>query len=180
MDRTHINARKRMIWKYITTLLVLPSLFLIAAGGYPPQTTIVSANTTFTNTFDCSFPLQEQVSGSYQDTLYFDNNGTLTREFISPHFRGPLTVTWTNLAAGTSLTSHEASPLTIYYNPDGSFQEITNRGLTFHVSVPGVGQLLLDVGRIVIVRHQGITFEAGQHQELNGDTAAFCAYLSQQ
>ena len=54
-----------------------------------------------------------------------------------------------------------------------------NQGLTFMVTVPSVGQpLLADVGRIVIERGQGITFEVGIHQELIGDTAAFCAYLA--
>ena len=145
----------------------------------PPVTVIIVADSSFVNDFDCAFPLQEQVTGSVRDTLFYRNDGTLEREFISPQFQGPLTVSWTNLATGTRLSSHEASPLTVYYNPDGSFQSIQNRGLTFHVSVPHVGQLLLDVGRIVIKRGQGITFEAGPHQELDGDTAAFCAYLAQ-
>jgi hypothetical protein len=65
--------------------------------------------------------------------LYFDRNGTLTREFLSPQFRGPLTVTWVNPEMGTSLTSHEASTLIIYYNADGSFRTATNQGLTFQV-----------------------------------------------
>ncbi len=153
------------------------ALPLRADDGRPPQTTIVSVDATFTNDFDCSFPLQEQVTGAYRDILYFDSNGTLTREFISPQYRGPLTVSWTNLAMGTSLTSHEASTLIIDYNPDGSFRKLSNQGLTFHVTVPGTGTLLLDVGRIVIERGHGVTFEAGPHQEFNGDTAAFCTYL---
>lgn len=54
-----------------------------------------------------------------------------------------------------------------------------NQEMTFIVTVPGEGQpILADVGRIVIERGQGNTFEAGVHQELIGDTAAFCAYLA--
>jgi hypothetical protein len=63
--------------------------------------------------------------------------------------------------------SYQASSLMIYYNPDGSFKKLMNQGLTFMVTVPGAGQpLMADVGRIVIERGQGITFQAGVHQEL--------------
>ena len=86
-------------------------------------------------------------------------------------------MTWTNPANGNSLSSHEASVLRIFYNPDGSFASADNEGLTFNLNLPGQGALLLDVGRIVIRHGQGIVFEAGPHQELNGDTAAFCAAL---
>jgi hypothetical protein len=48
----------------------------------------------------------------------------------------------------------------------------------FDVSIPGQGTVLLDVGRVVVLRHQGITFEAGQHQEVDGDTGAFRAALA--
>lgn len=147
--------------------------------GSTPVTTIVSVNVTFLNNFDCAFSLVEQVTGAYRDTLYFDRNGLLAREYLSPHFQGALIIRWTNPETGISLESHEASPLMIYYNPDGSFQKLTNQGLTFMVTVPGEGQpILADVGRIVIERGKGITFEAGTHEELNGDTTAFCDYLA--
>ena len=58
------------------------------------------------------------------------------------------------------------------------FASLQNVGLLFHVSIPGAGTVLLDVGRVVIRRGQGIVFAAGPHQELSGDTAAFCAALS--
>jgi hypothetical protein len=87
-------------------------------------------------------------------------------------------VTWTNPANGKSLSSGEASPLIIDWNPDGTFQSLANMGLTFNVTIPGSGTVLLDVGRIVIERGHGITFVAGAHQELFGDTAAFCAALA--
>ena len=150
-----------------------------SSHGSTPVTTIISVDETFINDFDCAFPLVEQVTGAYKDTLYFDQNGVLVREYISPQFQGALTVRWTNPETGISLESHEASPLMIYYNPDGSFKKLTNQGLTFMVTVSGTGRpLLADVGRIVIERGKGITFETGVHQELNGDTGAFCNYFT--
>jgi len=150
-----------------------------ATNAFTPITTIIPIDAAFTNDFDCSFPLVEQVTGTIRDTLYFDQNGILTREYLSPQFRGALTVTWTNPLTGTSLNSHEASSLILYYNPDGSFQKLMNQGLTFMVSVPGAGEpLLADVGLIVIERGKGITIAAGAHEELFGETAAFCEYLA--
>jgi len=144
-----------------------------------PLATVVTVDVTFINDFDCTFPLIEQVTGAYRDTLYFDQNGVLVREYISPQFQGDLRVRWTNPENGMSLDSHQASSLMIYYNPDGSFQKLMNQGLTFMVTVPGVGRpLLADVGRIVIERGKGITFESGPHEELNGETTAFCDYLA--
>jgi len=151
----------------------------VTARADAPDTTVVQVDETFTNDFDCSFPLIEQVKGSYLDRLYFDQNGVLMREYLSPQYQGALMVTWTNPANGMSLESHEASTIIVYYNPDGSFQKLLNQGLTFMVTVPGTGKpLLMDVGRIVVERGQGITFYAGNHQELIGDTASFCDFLA--
>jgi hypothetical protein len=166
------------------TMVFMPVLIASPAraaviSAFTPVTTIIPVDATFINDFDCAFPLVEQITGTVRDTLYFDQNGMVIREFISPQFQGALMVTWTNPETGKSLSSYEASSLIIYYNPDGSFQKLMNQGLTFMVTVPGVGQpLLADVGRIMIERGQGIIFEAGVHQELNGDTAAFCDYLA--
>ncbi|HEY3311755.1 MAG TPA: hypothetical protein VGK00_08965 [Anaerolineales bacterium] len=162
----------------LITVLVVVATFAPALAD-TPQATIVPVDVTFTNSFDCAFPLVESVRGALIDTLFFDQNGILVREFLSPQFQGALNVTWTNPVTGRTLTSHQASPLTIYYNPDGSFKSLSNEGLTFMVVVPGAGKpVLVDVGRIVIQRGQGFTLLAGVHQELFGDTGAFCNYLA--
>lgn len=172
-----MNIRVQILM--ILVVIFLSTMPIQTAHADTPSVIVVQVNDTLTNDFDCSFPLVERIAGSYRDTLYFDQNGILTREFLSPQFQGPLTVTWTNPATGRMLESHEASTITVYYNPDGSFQKLTNQGLTFMVIVPGTRQpLLADVGRILIERGQGITFYAGVHQELFGDTGAFCNYLS--
>ena len=171
-----------MLIRKICFVFLLTLTMVIATVGSALADTrgaiVVQVNDTFVNEFDCSFPLVEHVAGAYGDTLYFDQNGNLTREFLSPQFQGALTVTWMNPVTGISLEGHEASTIIVYYNPDGSFQKLMNQGLTFMFTMPGTGQLLADVGRIVIERGQGITFEAGAHQELFGDVRAFCNYLS--
>ncbi len=172
-----MNTRKLFLAFLLAASLVITTVGPVFADA--PDTIVVQVNDSFINDFDCSFPLVEQVTGAYRDTLYFDQNGNLTQEFLSPQFQGALTVTWANPVTGRRLESHEASTIIVYYNPDGSFQRLMNQGLTFMVTVPGTGQpLLADVGRIVIERGQGINFAAGVHQELFGDTGAFCNYLA--
>jgi len=177
-----MNTRYSSIVRLLFVSCMAVALGLLSPGAAladAPVTEIVQVDATFINDFDCSFPLIEQVKGAYLDRLYFDHSGTLVREYLSPQFQGALMVTWTNPANGRSLMSHEASTIIVYYNPDGSFQKLMNQGLTFMVTVPGAGQpLMADVGRIVIERGQGITFFTGVHQELIGDTAAFCDYLA--
>lgn len=166
------------------TLLAVAALVALAvsasgaASATPPISTIVNEDTTFTNTFDCAFALTETVTGSVKDTLYFDSEGNPSKEILTAQYGGALTVTWTNPLSGKTLSSHEAAPLIVHYNPDGSFQSLQNVGLVFNVTISGYGSVLLDVGRIVIAAHQGVVFEAGPHQEENGDTSAFCAALS--
>jgi hypothetical protein len=148
------------------------------AEAMPPASTVITVDTSFTNTFDCAFPLQETVSGIVKDIVYFDGDGNVSRELVTAQHGGPLTVSWTNPMNGATLSSHEASPLTLEYDPDGSIQSQRNVGLTFNVVIPGGGSLMRDVGRLVITREDGITFLAGSHQEQLGDTKAFCAALS--
>ena len=158
--------------------LAAPSASARAVSAAKPLTTIIDVSGTFTNNFDCPFPIEETVSGSIKDMLYLDVDGNPVKEILTAQFGGPVTVSWTNLATGKTLSSQQAAPLIVYYNPDGSFASLQNVGLLFHVSIPGEGNVLLDVGRVVVRRGQGIVFTAGPHQELNGDTGAFCAALS--
>ena len=172
-----MNTRKLLVAFLIALILVVTTVSSVLADT--PDTTVFQVDNAFINDFDCAFPLIEKVSGAYRDTLFFDHSGNLTREYLSPQFQGALAVTWTNPENGKTLSSHEASTIIVYYNSDGSFQKLLNQGLTFLVTVPRAGQpLLMDVGRIVIERGKGITFFAGTHQELIGDTASFCSYMA--
>jgi hypothetical protein len=176
-----MNSKLRVLALLLLIFVLLGAIPATTVRADPPYTEIIRVvDETFINDFNCPFPIREEWNGALRDTLFFDQNGVLTREYLTPQYQGPLTVRWTNEATGTTLTSQQSSALTIYYNPDGSFQGATNQGLTFLVHVPGEGApLMFDVGRIVITPGQGITFSVGNHQELSGDTAAFCNYLAE-
>ena len=172
-----MNNRKLLV--AFLTALILTVATVGSSLAATPDAAIIQVDDTFINDFDCAFPLVEHVSGAYRDTLFFDQSGSLIREYLSPQFQGALIITWMNSENGKTVSSHEASTIIVYYNPDGSFQKLMNQGLTFMVIVPGINKpLLLDVGRIVIERGQGITFYSGDHQELIGDTSSFCDFLA--
>ena len=51
----------------ITIAAAVAALTLAAAASAtPPTSTVVSVDATFTNDFDCPFPLQETTSGAYK------------------------------------------------------------------------------------------------------------------
>jgi hypothetical protein len=47
------------------------------------------------------------------------------------------------------------------------------------VVLAGQGPILLDVGRLILdARTASVIFEAGQHDPVDRDTAAFCSYFA--
>jgi hypothetical protein len=56
--------------------------------------------------------------------------------------------------------------------------EVTSSGLSYRVTVPGGGVVLLDAGRLVFNEAGEAVFEAGPHQVLRGDTDKLCAALA--
>ena len=46
------------------------------------------------------------------------------------------------------------------------------------LAVPGGGIVYLDTGTVTFDSENNIVFEAGPHQDLNGDVEAFCAALA--
>jgi hypothetical protein len=51
-------------------------------------------------------------------------------------------------------------------------------GITFHLTVPGAGAVLLDVGLSAFIKSNSLGILAGPHQALEGDFAAVCEALA--
>jgi hypothetical protein len=60
--------------------------------------------------------------------------------------------------------------------PSGN--EVTSQGLSYRVTVPGGGAVLLQAGRLVFDEAGNVVFEAGPHQVLSGDTDELCEALA--
>jgi len=108
---------------------------------FPPE----QVDETFVIEDACDFPIEIHVSGTLRHTHYFDQEGSEVRNItVFPNFK----ITATNLDTGESLTTPTPGVELISLNPDGS-ATVTLVGLLGRLTVPGVGIVAQDVGRIV-------------------------------
>lgn len=140
------------------------------------STEVIHADDTFVNSDTCAFDLTLHVFGTYRIVDYYDNSGFLYKTLVTAG-GGPLTITVT--ANGTTLTMQNQSFLfTLTYNADGSVNTVTYSGPVWKFTLPGGGVVYLDTGTVTFDSEDNIVFEAGPHQDLNGDVEAFCAALA--
>ena len=113
------------------------------------------------------------------DTLYYDVSGNLVREVFDVRFDGA----WTNDATGASLQNSGTRHIT----DDYITQTTTEDGVLRHITVAGTGIVLHQSGRTVVswsgtpppdFGDDVVIFQAGPHEDADGDLAAFCAALS--
>ena len=114
----------------------------------------------------CSFPVYR--SDTFKLTTITKPDGTLIT-----HIDRVLTFA----ANGKALTSNDH--FTRFVDPAQPWL-IDIAGHLIGVELPGQGPILLEVGHFVLdARHPGAPlFEAGRHDTLDHDTAAFCGYFS--
>lgn len=165
---------------------IVSILMVTALGGGMAFPTAASANTTVTTIFHiesstsldsyCPFSIQETVVGSFKRTDFFDNEGDPTMVMLTP-FGGPFTITWS--ANGVTATTRSETAVVIFtFDPDGSVSTHAENGIVFDFVVPGVGTVLMEVGRLVLDGQGDLLFEAGPHQLRDGDLDGLCTALS--
>jgi hypothetical protein len=105
-------------------------------------------------------------TGSFQ--VFFDSTGTPVRLQIE-------TVSTNTFSAnGITIPFRSANKNTFnLINGTG-----TDIGLDIRVTIPGVGNLYLDRGRLVFDSNGNLIFEAGPHPSLHGDIDGLCAALT--
>jgi hypothetical protein len=107
-------------------------------------------------------------------TLRFDAAGNLVQ--ISAHERFT-EILYNSNDPTKSLSSNPQQASNLLVNIANSTEWVA--GTIFKFTLPGVGVVLHDVGRLVYDTSTGdILFQAGPAQYLNGDIAALCAALS--
>jgi hypothetical protein len=150
-------------------LLMLSATLLLfalasAAAAEPPVTTV--GQTSPVDSRYCSFPVYR--SDVFALTTITKPDGTLIT-----HIDRILTFT----ANGKTLTSNDH--FTRFVDPTQPFL-IDIAGHLIGVELPGQGPILLEVGHFILdVRNPGSAIiEAGQHDTLDHDTAAFCAFFA--
>ena len=148
--------------------------FPAAASARPPVITTIPFP-DFVDTETCSFPIALHFEGTVTAHIFFDKNGTVVKEI---DIFGNFTVTFTNTTnEEKSLSTRGPAPSIITFT-DGSPNTLAIVGLNAAITVPGVGLVALDAGRIVFGQNGAITFEAGNHVFFgSGDASKFCAVL---
>jgi hypothetical protein len=126
----------------------------------------------------CSYPVSLTESGTFAIADYFDKSGVLYKSIVTS-YQGQLTLTLFNPANGKSVTTqNESQVIIVEWLPDGSPASITRTGVTFAFTYPGLGTVLLNVGRLEVDRTTGSVFVAGPHELLKGDFDELCAALA--
>jgi hypothetical protein len=161
------------------------SRFLLAIGGAlaaltmsigtaaaaAPNTVEVSFHSSNPNFLPCpGFAVDAEIDGSRRITTFVDGAGT------------PIKVVLHVTAAGTL-----SNPLTgISLPDDGHFTRTidlvagttTFTGALRVDTAPGVGVVFRVVGKVVFGLDGSVQFEAGPHDDLDGNFGALCAYLA--
>jgi hypothetical protein len=105
---------------------------------------------------------------------YFDTDRDGIPDFFTLRVR--LVSFFYNSATGKGFTAYEHGNFTFDLSNDAL---VIETGVTFRVTVPGEGVVLLDAGRVEYDEETGdVVFVAGPHQLLEGDTAKLCAALA--
>jgi hypothetical protein len=113
-----------------------------------------------------------QVLDDYEITMvrttFYDNDGNRTQMLIK--IDG--TDTYRHSVTGQAITMGSHFMIRNDYRAGTG----SAMGMQYHLTVPGLGQVLLDVGLLVYDFQVGdYVFSAGPHQVASGDTAGLCA-----
>lgn len=151
--------------------LVALSMSSGTAAAAAPNTVEVSFHSSNPNFLACpGFSVRAEIDVSRRVTTYVDSTGAPTR--IVAH------------VTGSGLLSDPLSGISV---PDKSHFTVTTDLVagtrTFDGAVrvdtaPGVGVVFQAVGKVVFGPDGSVLFEAGPHDDLDGNLGPLCAYLA--
>jgi hypothetical protein len=155
----------------VLTALALSSILLIAqpAGATPPSVETFHEEGEFLIA-DCgTFVLTDTFTQDVRVTTFFNAQGDAVREAVHVNFVGVIT----NSASGNTY----ADPGHFQIVVDLTTGEETFVGLVFLTTVPGLGPVLHDTGKVIFDENGDITFVGGPHTELFGTSPDPCTVL---
>ncbi|MFN8456591.1 MAG: hypothetical protein U0401_18305 [Anaerolineae bacterium] len=161
---TKIHAR---FWGTLLLIVIFAFNTVSAAFAAAPTTVTYPLQGT-ASLADCDgFQVFDDYDITIVRTDFFDNDGNLT--MMNMKIDG--TDTYRHSVTGQSFTMGSHFMVRNDYKA-GKFSAM---GLQYHLTVPGVGQVLMDVGNLVYDPQVGdYVFFAGPHQVASGDTARLC------
>jgi hypothetical protein len=154
-------------------LAAVAALPVRPAGATAPH--VETEHVEFTLTYDCGngVVLIDEVTEDLRFTTFFDQDGTPVRVTVHVTYFGVVT----NPTSGQNVEdlAFFTGIVDLVAGTD------TTVGLYYSSTVPGVGVVLHDIGRVVVNASGEVTFVAGPHDvviDAGGDpTALFCAAL---
>jgi hypothetical protein len=168
MNKISMRRTRLML---VTLLVSAMAVGLVSpAAADEPEKITFSVEITQTDNTSCDFPFLEEFEGRISITTFFDSEGNPIRVHLHLPFDGTLT----NPATGTSVSATQD----LIVVEDLEVGTTTFVGVRFRVNFPGLGHVLLDVGKVVFDADGNVIFEAGPHQVINEDFEAFCEALS--
>ena len=157
---------------------ILAALMLAPAALAAPPDVVTHRPINSTQTTNiCGFPVQVHSEGIFTAWQYLDETGNVVRERW--HVERAFTVTWTNPANGSSISSVLGGPVFTEYFPDGSIRQVVAGRERLFIA-RGQGPVASQVGRIVFevdaAGNETVPF-ATPHWDLD-ITPELCAYLA--
>ena len=132
-------------------------------GGFP-----IAVNGVFEpESSACGFLIIAEMTGEGRFQVFLDADGNFLRAHVHLSVKGTLTA--------NGLTVHLGRSVNQFFEADGAVTEV---GLVFRDSAPGVGVVLMDRGRLVFDPSGQLVFEAGPHPQLHGDFGELCSALT--
>ena len=150
---------------------------LLVLGGVSPVFAVPPVSTTYqmqgTQVLaDCNgFQVFDDYDATVVKTDYYDKAGNR----VEIHLAINGTDTYRQSVTGQSITMGSHFMVHI----DTQTMMNSSSGMQYHLTIPGLGHVLLDAGRTVYdLNAQDFVFLAGTHQVATGDTASLCAAFS--
>jgi hypothetical protein len=155
----------------VLTVLALSSILLIAqpASATPPSVETFHDEGEFLFA-DCgTFQLTETFTADFRVTTFFNAQGDAVSATVHVNYVGVIT----NSLSGNTYPD----PGHLQVITDLTTGEETFVGLLFLTTVPGLGPVLHDTGKVIFDANGDITFVAGPHTELFGTSPDPCTVL---
>ena len=112
-----------------------------------------------------------------QATLFFDSAGNPDYALVNVQVRDFIYNSKTGEGFADTSTYHEELDVVVPLSTHGNLV-ISVAGLSYHLTVPGEGVVLIEAGRLEWNEADELVFVAGQHQVLVGDTEKLCEALA--
>jgi hypothetical protein len=157
-------SRSRTI---LTILAVLTILTVIPASAARPD--IIRFEEEFSYQVQCDgFTLDGEGTDQIMVAVFYDKEGNPVKTQLHIRYAGTLT---------HSVTGETwRDPQYAMFQEDLLKGTASYVGLIYRITVPGKGVVVIDAGRVVF-SEEGVIFEAGPHQVLNGGDQVLCAAL---